>query len=333
MTEENTMIYLDSPDHFLGPSQNRYFGEGYRKTKHQITNLQIRDKLLIAKLSVKWPPVWSQKKGQIISPHIGSLDFFIVSELLIERYIRIIDNIKDPCIEKMWISNFSCKAGNQAIEHRTIPCSCIKLSQKEENNTLAHLYKIRINNVCALLTVRQQICRKNNRKCLSSCNGLATIILDKINKTHELNKLSYYNSIYKKFDRSIRHIEIYKDENRIKASVNLLNLGKSNVFGGIGKEYLPSITFCDLILVAGQLSQILLFNLEGIERDDAKNLWLRSIDCTSKNTIGNTASVEVLVCSSEILCIDRKYYRNVVLEFNFNGGDLFAKCKAAYQIS
>lgn len=333
MNDENTMIYLESPDHFLGSSKNRYFGDGYRKTKHLITNLKIRDKILIANLSLKWPALWAKKKGLEVTPHVGSLDFFVVSMQLIEHYMRIIDNIKETCIGKIWVSDFSCKASKQSIERKTILCSCTKIDEKRENNKIYNLYKVKIDNVTTRLTIRQDVCKKNNPKCLSSCNGLATISVDKMNRVYDLGKLSFYHSAYKKINRSIKHIEIYKKEHTIKAIVNLLNSDGNERFRGIEKKYLPSITFCDLILVAGQLSQILLFKLEGITRDDAKNLWLRSIDCIYKNKIGNTAIVEVVVKSSEIIYIDKKYFRNVVLEFNFNGGDLFAKCKAAFQIN
>jgi hypothetical protein len=111
------------PDYFLGPSEKRYFGSTYKKTEHIITNLIVRGNRLYGDLIVQWPQVWSQKGGGYLTPHVGTLDFFVVATRFVEHHMGMVDDRSTEHIERTWMSNFFCKAGSRFIESYPYFCN------------------------------------------------------------------------------------------------------------------------------------------------------------------------------------------------------------------
>lgn len=324
------ILFIDSPDIILGSARNRYFGFGYKNTIHFINNCEIKGNILIADLHIIWAKLWSKKQGSYTAPHVSSLDFYVVSMLLAENYLRLHGNIKESCIKRVWVENFYCKAGSGAIEEDTIPCSCRKIYQSQNKDLIVYSFKIFIEKVVIILKINQPRCNSFKRTCLSICNNHEEISTGSYSLLND--KLNYYSSVYKKLDRVVSNILINKETREIRANINILNWTCYDIIRGTGSEYMPYTTFGDLILIAGQMTQMLLFSLYNITRDTASNLWLREIKCNNAKKVSSQTTACVSILSSNVILVQGKHFQNLLLSFHFGNSELIAECKAAYQI-
>lgn len=318
------------PDYFLGPSEARYFGSTYKKTEHTIDNLFIQNELLIGDLNVIWPSLWSQKSGKVITPHLGTLDFFIVATRFVELYLKMVENREQTIIERIWVSDFFCKAGSRFIENSDVPCSCYKTSEIREDFVLKSTYEIKIDNSLIRITTIH-FNEKDDEKSSSLSNiGAVSSIASLYDG--QMNGISYFTEGYRLLERKISNI-IIDEENRIICSdLELIGWGQMEHYGGLGVSHMPCISFCDLVLTTGQLSQILLFHLSGTNRDESSSLLLRSISCKYTTPIPPKTTVKATLLKSEIIKIKDVYYNSADLAFDFNNGDLIAESKTVYQI-
>lgn len=325
------IVTITNANYILGNAEQRYFGSGYKNTTHIFENFRILNNSLIADLNIKWKTVWARKNGKPIIPHVSSLDFYIVATLLTEHYLKLLGNIKNVCVNKIWVEEFYCKAASQSIDDSLLTCSCLKTSQQKHDNVIVYSFLIKIQNVTANLKVRQVLCKDRIRKCKSICNN-SPINQNTNNYLYLGNRFNYHDTYYKQLDRIILNIEVYIDERKVCSDIVLENWTYPDQITGIGTSEMPCLTFGDLILLAGQLSQILIYQLDNITRDNATNLWLREIRGIHKYPVNPKTKACVSIISSNTLSVKGKCYNDLRLKFDFNNGDLVAECKAAYEI-
>ncbi len=329
---ENKILKYDTPESFLGLNKKRYFSSNYKKIKYDIDELLIYDNSLLGNLNVQWPEVWSEKNGGKRKPHLGSLELYIIAVQFVEYYMEIIDNLKKECLERVWVNNFISKVGNGCIEEcENMACKCTKLSQKKSGCHVDCLFEIKIGKAIVRLAINYVSCE--NRVCLSTCNGNAVISLDKISNMKKRGELSFYSLGYKILMHKITNVVVNKEERFIEADIELVNEELSAYFEGISRTYQPCITFCDIIPITGQLSQILLFSLDDISREDAGNLWMRTADCKYFRPIKGQTKVRITVKESSIINTVGINYRAATLLLDYNGGDSLSECKFAYQLN
>jgi hypothetical protein len=308
---------------FLGPSEQRYFGSTYKKTEHTITNLIIQNDCLYGDLTMQWPMMWSQKEGHSLAPHVGTLDFFVVATRFVELYMAMVENRSSASIERTWMSSFFCKAGSRFIESNRSPCSCYKISDGEENNVKKSLYEITIDNSTVRIGTIHSA-RKNKKGYL-----IPSIISQNGDKNL---KMSYYTDGYRIPERKIHDIVIDEETRSITANLELIGYEQPGLYYGLGQSYMPCLTFGDLVLTTGQLAQILLFRLSGTTREKSSSLLLRNIDCTYTAPVYIKTTLTATILQSDTIRVKDTYYNSASLAFNFNNGDLVARCKVTHQI-
>jgi len=301
-------------DFFLGSSSKRYFGTGFKKTEHSFLNLRKEEGNLFADLVVNWPEIWAEKKGGNVTPHIGTLDFFLASVILVEEYFSIVREISIKQMNHMWISDFICKTGNKCIEQNILSCSCKLISEEYNSSKTIFVFEIKIEDTYVSLNI-------------DFPNSLKTMYYE---SPQLLEQRTYYSRGYKFADRRISNIKVDFNRKSITADYTLRH--QDNLaYCGIGAEYMPCITLCDLILTAGQLTQILLYSLDGTSREGSSNLWMRKIHCSYKRPIVVDPEVLIEIKKSNNINMKGEMYHCSDLRFDFNNGDLIADCSSAYK--
>lgn len=329
MQKENIICY-PSPEEFLGANSKRYFSSNYKRITHEITNLIIQDHVLIGRLNIKWPNLWAEKAGKKLKPHVGSLEFYVIAVQFVEHYMTIVDNVRKDCVKKIWVEDFISKAGSEAVEESSdIACKCKKLSQTYNEGVVRSSFVIEIGKATVKLTIRYETCIE--RKCLSSCNNSSCVSIDSILAVKN-SHLSYYDLGYKVPMHKITNIEVNKESESIIADVELINSELASNFVGISSLFQPCFTYCDIILITGQLSQILLFTLDNLTRENASNLWMRSVDCKYYNPIIGTARFKLCVKEFKKINTAGRDYRTTTLFLDFGDGNMTSICKFAYQL-
>jgi len=313
ITNVNT-LQSSGPEKYLGTSSKRYFSDGYKNIQHHFSNIRVEKEELLTDLVLKWPQNWSEKKGIAITPHIGTLDFFLASVLLVEKYFQSINKEFTKRINEMWIAEFVCKSGNKCLEQQSTPCLCRLLSNKEVDNKIHYLFEVFVGSTIIHL------------KIISPYHSLTASF-----KTSFIEQTdSYYSNHYKGAERIISNIKVQPVDKYIFADYELKHV-QHPTFHGLGSDYMPCLTFCDLVLCAGQLTQILLYNIDNTNREESSNLWMRKIHCVYNKPIATNTQVSVSINKTNMLKMKSGIYNCSELTFNFNNGDLIAHCSSAYQ--
>jgi len=115
------------------------------------------------------------------------------------------------------------------------------------------------------------------------------------------------------------------------AEIEMLNQELMDDFQGIGRKYQPCFSYTDAILIVGQLSQILIFSLEGLTRDRASNLWMRHIESKYILPIENTFTIELRADDFRTVKLKGNDFRTSNLYLNC-ADQMTAQLKFAYQI-
>jgi hypothetical protein len=233
-----------------------------------------------------------------IPPHVSSLDFLLVSIRLIEHYFNMVE--ETFFINKMWVSKFICTVGGKFIECKNMECSCTKRTKEIINNFIQYVFDIKIADVVVEIEVLQGL----------NMNSSGSL-LDEFNKS----KCSFYEEGYKYFEREIINIILNKKMQCIEADY-IIEKNNNIFFEGIAQSFMSNISFCDLIIACGQLSQILVFDIDNITRNNS-TLMLRHINSNYKHPISvNKCKIKVSVKSSTILKMKNDYYRSANLFFD-----------------
>ncbi|WP_373636427.1 AvrD family protein [Vibrio gazogenes] len=72
-------------DDYLGKSDNRYFGSGYKKTIYKLEKSDICNNEIKNTYSIFYPTDWSKKKGKL-NPHLSSVDVIILTLRMFTLY-------------------------------------------------------------------------------------------------------------------------------------------------------------------------------------------------------------------------------------------------------
>lgn len=304
-----------NPDSFLGDSSQRYFGNSFKKITHHIDEIRVENNVLSAGFSIQWPVNWSKKNGISLQPHIGTLDFFLIATILAETYFKTVKNIDKNRLSGMWIKEFCCKAGNKSIEENKSNCKCELISESRTLGQTEFSLKMLIADATVIL------------KILLPNEGRSVSVIEPVSSCKHA---SYYSSGYKDAIRDITNIEVDTRCKRVTANYGITH-DKNAIYWGMGSMYMPCITFCDLVLVCGQLSQILLYKLDNATRESSSNLLLRNIRCIYSRPISKNTVVSVEVKKTRMVDLKGLLYNCSDLTFNFNDGDLIAECSSAYQ--
>lgn len=282
----------------------------------------VIDKKMVGILVIQWPDVWAQKADKVLPPHLGSLEFYVIGAQLSELYLEIIDNFSNDDIEKSWISHFKIKAGAEAeTEVFQEQCECAKTSQKPISEiTDESTFEIRIGKAIVVISICHPKGVPNPR-----------ISINKIKNISENRNYTYFSCGYKIPVHRIFDIHIDKEKRTATAEVEMINQELVNIFKGIGSSFQPCFSYCDAILIVGQLSQILLFNLDGITRENASNLWMRSIESTYTEPIGDRFKVELRADEFKQVNLRNTPFRASNLYLNCED-KMIAKLKFAYQL-
>ncbi|MDL2244341.1 hypothetical protein LJC54_02415 [Parabacteroides sp. OttesenSCG-928-J18] len=319
MNEPSTITSVNTlqdfgPERYLGTSSKRYFSDGYKDIQHHFRNIRIEREELLADLVLEWPEKWSEKKGVTLTPHIGTLDFFLASAILIEKYFQAMNKEFIKRVNKMWIAEFVCKSGNKCLEQQSTPCLCRLLSKEEANNNIHYLFEVLVGSTIVCM------------KIISPYHLLTDSFKSFLVKQTD----SYYLNHYKEAERIISNIKVHTSEKYISANYELKHM-QNSVFHGLGSDYMPCLTFCDLVLCTGQLTQILLYSLDNTSREESSNLWMRKIHCVYNKPIATNTQVSVTINKTNMIKMKSGTYNCSELTFDFNNGDLIAHCSSAYQ--
>lgn len=266
----NTIITINTIEDVLGSPRKRYFSNGFRNTSFEYSDLFFRNHALECKLHFSFNELWSQKRHRNLQPHIGITEYFTASAFFTEFLLKAYLGLNDEDISRCWISFFSVKT-RPAIqtdeENINFKAQLINTSPV---NTSSHFLKfksmvnIEFGKMKILIDINHPVQRLEEDQ---------TGIISVSRKTNH----GLYKAGYKHVNHKIRNIELDVANLSLSSGISIAHHIPSDQMRGIGSDYRNSCMISDHYLTTGQLMQVLLYEMDNINREESNNMWVREV--------------------------------------------------------
>lgn len=262
----NTEIRLRNAEQFLGCKEGRYFASGYKKIACELFNCHLSGDKLTASLNLEFGDARSIKNGKIIDHHLGSIESSLIAIRSLELFLTAKFELTDDEISACYIKR---------IVFKTKPCSPINQpNDVEVTNT--HLFRRNMDS----LSGNYEILIKNFQFMIEldiNRQSDSSKLQEEISAKKIINPAHYYYHGYRLTSIDIENLLLNLKNSSVIAKSKVINPNK--VFGaGLGTKNIRRLTFVEFLSIAGQLTQILLYKLENISREESNNMWVRSLN-------------------------------------------------------
>lgn len=196
-----------------------------------------------------------------LKPHLGTTEYFNISLILSELILIERFKLDEITISKSYVSYLKMKA-RSSYDNNLIQDAIVNYNGTIEDhiNAVSSIFTIAIGHMIIQLTIAHEI---NMIRTKVSSNNIS-------NWDHH-----FYKRGYKETTININDIELNLSEQTVRSSIYFKN--SQNKYSGVGSAY-STMNIANFILMAGQLIQILIYKLEGVRRDQSKNMWLRGLE-------------------------------------------------------
>jgi len=307
-----------SVEDVLGPKSKRYCSTGFKNVNFSFSNMTITNSSLEAKVHVDFSKKWSSKNDESLNPHLGTTEYFNISVILSELLLISYFELDDLTVSKSWVSHLKMKAkpaGDQNL---------IQDVKVNYNGTFGEgsifgesSFDISIGHMMVQLTIVHEIKKTRTEAPFVDLS----IFLKRLE--HHFNKKGY-----KETETDIRDIELDLSAQSVHSVVNFKS--SPNKCFGIGSFY-QTMNIANFILLSGQLMQVLLYELEGIGRDQSRNLWLRGLEINFNEPVSTMNTEAAVYCQTfKELMLRGERWR--VADFAVSMDTLSAKFSMTHQI-
>ena len=250
---------------YLGTEEERYFSNGFKYIYFDYDNVCYQDKLLTGEITPYHK--WTNKKERHL--HLGTVEYIVISSMICEKILLGERFLLPAKIPSCWISGIKIKLRSSIdlIEDKKINF-CGKLISTEkslfsDDNEYVSCFEIKINNELIKMWINHPVLP----------NDIPFLFHPTINESN-----IYYDG-YKMRKHLIRNVLLNETQMSCTASIQIENHYAEK--SGIGTQY-NGLLLTDIVLISGQLLQVLLFNLEKTDRKTANNIWLKQFEISMK---------------------------------------------------
>ncbi|MGN7948752.1 AvrD family protein [Microbacterium sp. 22215] len=315
----------------LGDADQRYFGDGYRAVQQDLRNLRLRHVpgsgwRIEASLALRYPDSWSTKSGQANrSPHLSTLDAFVVAAQLAEAMLvggRGLEPAQRPWV---WLHRALIRAGAKAVEEldEIDVSGQMSVGQPLDNPLLSNSQTFTAKFTIGALRVELDLVAPagESRDVGESFPDIDDLLGAK--------KDRYYGEGFKR-DRLTIGDGWLSDDTTIQVPVTRTRGTKS---ADIGSAYTVSPTFVNCILGQAQVSQLMLYSLDHIDRATSDNLWMRHVELVSDGPDLHSANefvAEAQVIRTRLIPMSHRTWR--VTDFSGRFGPISARYNLAHAL-
>ncbi|MDR6910106.1 hypothetical protein J2W54_001624 [Rhodococcus fascians] len=268
-------LALSSADVYLGSAERRFFGDGYRRSSREMRDIAIQTDgfghgTLTANAAVSYPKDWSRKGQNDQAPHLSTVDVIALGEEMISLYLvsALRGDPSDPSITIK--SGLRVDAGITAVEDdlSEFPLELIAASKSEPGartaatSFICHIGKLRLDVTLehpfwvqsrvrmsfespSEVSIEEAVAQTSGRRCFAT---------DWAVRRNVVNDIA--------IDRA--------DWTATARPATLPDI----------RSFRPADAVIDSFVVTLQVGQILLYELDSIERASSQTLWMRHTSLT-----------------------------------------------------
>jgi hypothetical protein len=315
-------IRFESIDDCLGPGEKRFFGEGFKRVAHQITDVSVirQDEgtgYVQASASLRYPVDWSRKSADVeLRPHLSTIDALLLGVQLGEIYLTHAYGLDGVARQKMWLRRLAMRAGTTPQED--LAEFRIRADHSETRTVPDTLCGHVSSFACLIGTVRIRFDIEHGMGPVSSRDGFYPAAEDILGPgSHR-----YYGEGYKLRKQIIKALELDLENQRLEALVKISGETENLPGHGLAAHYHPTLSMIDCLAAMSQTAQVLLYELDGVKRSSTNTLWMRKVVMESRTPyqpLFNPFMVSAAVTSSRLLNLAGGSWRVADMAGHFQG--------------
>lgn len=285
---QNSAISIDD---FLGPTEGRFFGSGFKRVSYDWRDELLDETRACSVVGLGYPADWSRKLARrALKPHLSTIDAIVIAAALCERILAS----RGLNLSQLWFRQLAIKAGSQPAEDLGAVRAELRATNSSERDTL------RFNGEIGPMSVRLAL---NGHDLTSSgCN-------DKAYDPHA----SHYGVAFKNRSQHIQALCL-EGVDRASAQLNVREAQLNRPNGIESGRDSPSLI--DLFVTHLQIAQVLLYRLDRIQRSESSTLWMRntSFDAVSPaERVSESSPIHTMLSDLQLLPSDDGSWRTTTI--------------------
>jgi avirulence D protein (AvrD) len=283
------MLRLPSTEAYLGPAESRFFGAGYRRSTHSLTDVVVASRQdgtgsVSATAAVTYPEDWSRKGTTNQPPHLSTIDVIVLGGQLIGLYLRTAYGLSPSDSQITALDHLRISAGSAPVEHE-LTSFPVEMSAGSSTDT-AHpscvctTFDCTIANLCLIVSVRHPCAEQRSGTVVVAPTGLAPCS---------------FATGWADRDNTATDLAIDRD--------SLTAAGQAWITPPPLWCPRPQDLVVDAFVVTLEVGQILLYELDQLDRADSNTLWMRQteIGWGSPSYGRNSAAMTTTISKPRIL--------------------------------
>ncbi|MFE2226099.1 AvrD family protein [Streptomyces kronopolitis] len=278
MTASSAQTARTSVDDYLGPSDRRFFGRGFRRVHYDLGEVHISRRgdgavQALTSVGVEYPADWSKKAtGTNLRPHFSTIDGLIVAAQLAEACLTG----PGTDLRDAWLRKVRLTAGSSPQEDldRLAARATLRRTDTVAGSPARALSVVD----CAIGTMRVR-CEVEHAQVTAAPleqtrGGLDALLGAPADR--------YFGTGFTTRRQLIRDVAVNQAQLRATAKLTAASDNGALVpTAGLEGAYQPSLSMVDAFVTALQLAQIMLYDLDGMRRQDSNTLWMRQTTITA----------------------------------------------------
>ncbi|MFJ3654534.1 AvrD family protein [Streptomyces nigra] len=291
MTATSGRTVTASVDDHLGPAEQRFFGRGFRRVGYDLGELRLArgaDGTVRAAstVGVTYPADWSKKAaGTDLRPHFSTVDGLVVAAQLTEACLAG----SVPQRHGAWLRRVRMTAGSSPQEHLDgLPAEATLRRTDPLPAEPGH----GVSSVdCAIGTMRVR-CEVVHPLPAGTPDDPHTYVSPAALLGPAADR--YFGTGFTTRGQSIHEVAVDRGALRADALLTVNHEdGAAVPTVGLEGAYQPSVSMIDAFVTALQLAQIMLYDLDGMRRQDSNTLWMRQTTLTASRPDRPTEAIPV----------------------------------------
>ncbi|WP_369356791.1 AvrD family protein [Streptomyces sp. cg2] len=276
MKESTLPAHLRSVDDYLGPGEKRFFGRGYKRAFQDVRDLHFGVQCdgsgtVRGRASVRYPDDWSRKGSTNQAPHLSSIDALLVSGEVAELFFAHARHLDVASRSLMRLVNVQMKAGSKPVTD-DLPDFPVEaavtppIRQGAGEGTVISAMTCQVAGLRVRLEVEHPVGNLEPRP----------VFYPSPDALLGAGERRMFAAAHKWKSQRIENLRIDSANLTATALIGVSSCAPPDLsVVGLESRSFRENSLIDVFVSAIQLGQILLYELDSMDRADSNTLWMR----------------------------------------------------------
>lgn len=309
-----------SIDELLGDGRERFFSHGYRSTNPQLRDVAVSHtppvSTLTARASLDVQGIWSVKGSSGQTPHLGTTDVLVLASRAAE--ILLASRYSAAILADAYLASIVISGGSSPVEGSLAQLEChATLQTVPDGSTSALRCSV------ASMTATLEIAHAKAESTQSPHESVSELDL--------LGRAStrLYGELWAQRQLSIEKIRLDLDEGVAAGQLSLRELsavvGARSDRTGLEAAFSHELAAIEYFVATLQLGQVLLYELDALDRAESNTLWMRTTRITlshptARAARASAAGLQAQLRNSRVVLKEGASWRCADVAGSFDGG-------------